>query len=89
MSAVNKVIYHDGDYTNAGILHYFLDAHTIAEAEAEEFTILALIAAYTNAEDDHRSAWQLLTDAFKASMYDKPFDLEYHKTWVARFKEWR
>jgi len=54
-----------------------------------EITIVDLIAAYIDAEDDHRSAWQLLTDAYKASMYDKPFDLEYHKTWVQRFMQWR
>ena len=50
---------------------------------------LDIIEAYINAHDDHRSAWQLLTDAYKASMYDKPFDLEYHTMWVQRFKSWR
>ena len=89
MSAVTNVIYHDGAYTNAGILHFFLDAHTIAEAEAEDFTMLILLQAFIDAEDDHRSAWQLLTDAYHASMYDKPFDLNYHTTWVERFRSWR
>lgn len=48
-----------------------------------------IILAYLDAEDNERSAWQLLVDAYQASMYDKPFDLEYHKNWVRRFKEWR
>lgn len=58
-------------------------------ADGYELTWLKVIESYLDADDDHRSAWQLLADAYHASMYDKPFDLEYHKTWVARFKEWR
>ncbi|MBA7652689.1 hypothetical protein ES703_60528 [subsurface metagenome] len=70
----------------------FLEDHTIAEAapaDPFELTWLKVIEAYIAAEDDHRSAFQLLTDAYKASMYDKPFDLQYHKDWVQRFKSWR
>ena len=54
-----------------------------------ELTLVKFIAAYIDAEDDHRSAHRLLLDAYQASMYDKPFDLEYHKTWIRRFLSWR
>ncbi len=53
-----------------------------------DLSFLDIIEAYINADDDHRSGWQLLTDAYQASMYDKPFDLEYHTGWVARFRSW-
>lgn len=52
-------------------------------------TLIKFIEAYINAEDDHRSAHRLLLDAYQASMYDKPFDMEYHKNWVQRFKQWQ
>ena len=51
-----------------------------------EAMIAAVIAP--EAHDDHRSAWILLWDAYRASMYDKPFDQEYHNAWVQRFKSW-
>lgn len=54
-----------------------------------DFTLMTFIDAFINAEDDWRSAHRLLLDAYQASMYDKPFDMEYHKNWVQRFKEWR
>lgn len=54
----------------------------------EELTLLAFIEAYIDADDDHRAALQLLFDAYKASMYNKPFDLEYHQNWVQRFLSW-
>jgi len=54
----------------------------------EELTLLAFIEAYIEADDDHRTALQLLFDAFQASMYSKPFDMEYHKNWVRRFTSW-
>lgn len=66
----------------------FLDEHTEV-GEAEEFTLLTFIAAFINADDDHRSAHRLLLDAYQASMYNKPFDMEYHKNWVARFTQWQ
>ena len=52
-------------------------------------TLLDFIEAYINADDDHRSAHRLLIDAYQASMYDKPFDQEYHNSWVQRFKSWQ
>ena len=55
-----------------------------------EVTLESMIAAVIapDAHDDHRSAWVLLWDAYRASMYDKPFNLEYHTGWVERFKSW-
>jgi len=75
-----------GHYPFSGIkrVPYYLE-HCVG---GDEFSMEILFTAYLDAKDDERSAWQLLTDAYQASMYDKPFDLEYHKTWVARFKEW-
>ena len=43
-----------------------------------ELTLIKMIEAYIDAPDDARSAQRLLFDAYKASMYDKPFDREYH-----------
>jgi len=51
-------------------------------------TLIDFIEAYINAEDDHRSAHRLLLDAYQSSMYDKPFDQEYHAQWVQRFRSW-
>ncbi len=71
------------DYEPSYAVPYFL-----ANYAGGELTIIDLLAAYIDAEDDHRSAWQLLTDAYKASMYDKPFNKEYHSTWIQRFRSW-
>ncbi len=57
-------------------------------AEPYELTLIKMIEAYIDADDDHRSAQRLLFDAYQASMYDKPFDREYHATWVQRFRSW-
>jgi len=51
-------------------------------------TLIDFIEAYINADDDHRSAHRLLLDAYQSSMYDKPFDQEYHAQWVKRFRSW-
>lgn len=53
-----------------------------------ELTLIKMIEAYIDADDDHRSAHRLLLDAYQASMYDKPFDQEYHTNWVQRFRSW-
>lgn len=53
-----------------------------------ELTLVKMIAAYIDAHDDHRSAHRLLLDAYQASMYDKPFDREYHALWIQRFRSW-
>lgn len=80
----------DYGYPSGGLysIQAFLDQHTGA-GEEYEFTLVKFIAAYIDAEDDHRSAHRLLMDAYKASMYDKPFDMEYHQNWVRRFLSWR
>lgn len=70
-----KIMKLDWEYTN----------ETLPEAD---ISLLKMIDAFIDAHDDHRSGWQLLTDAYKASMYDKPFNLEYHTGWVARFRSW-
>jgi len=77
-----------GIFPEAGYLHYFLENHTSAGAEEYELTLVKIIEAYIDADDDHRSAHRLLLDAFQASMYDKPFDLQYHSDWVKRFRSW-
>ena len=53
-----------------------------------ELTLVNMIQAYIDADDDHRSAQRLLFDAYQASMYDKPFDKEYHALWIQRFRSW-
>ncbi len=53
-----------------------------------ELTLVKMIEAYIDADDDHRSAQRLLFDAYQASMYDKPFDQEYHALWIQRFRSW-
>ncbi len=53
-----------------------------------ELTLVKMIEAYIAADDDHRSAQRLLFDAYQASMYDKPFDQEYHALWIQRFRSW-
>ncbi len=54
-----------------------------------ELTLIQMIEAYINADDDARSAHRLLLDAYQASMYDKPFDREYHALWIQRFRSWQ
>jgi len=54
-----------------------------------ELTLVKMIEAYIDAPDDARSAQRLLFDAYTASMYDKPFDMEYHTGWVQRFRSWQ
>ena len=61
---------------------------TEAVAEPYELTLVKMIEAYINADDDHRSGHRLLLDAYQASMYDKPFDQEYHAAWIQRFRSW-
>jgi len=66
---------------------YWANKDVPAVAEYE-LTLVKMIEAYINADDDHRSAHRLLLDAYQASMYDKPFDKEYHALWVQRFRSW-
>ncbi len=74
-----------GDF---GVPYYLENCAGGDPPEDYELTWLKVIEAYIGANDDHRSGWQLLVDAYQASMYDKPFDLEYHTMWVQRFKSW-
>jgi len=55
-----------------------------------ELTITKLIQSFIHPDtiDAERSIWMSLTDAYRASMYDKPFDPQYHAAWVRRFKSW-
>lgn len=53
-----------------------------------DMSLVKWIEWYINSNDDHRSAHRLLLDAYQASMYDKPFDQEYHNSWVQRFRSW-
>ena len=53
-----------------------------------DLTLVKMIEAYIDADDDHRSAHRLLLDAYQVSMYDKPFDREYHALWIQRFRSW-
>jgi len=53
-----------------------------------ELTMFKIIEAYLKAPDVARSGYQLLVDAYQVSMYDKPFDREYHALWIQRFKSW-
>jgi len=68
-----------------GILDDFTN---LCNGEEYELTLVKMIEAYIAADDDHRSAQRLLFDAYQASMYDKPFDKEYHANWVQRFRSW-
>lgn len=53
-----------------------------------DMSLAAWVLRYANAPDDVRSAHTTIIDAYRASMYDKPFDLEYHQLWIQRFKSW-
>jgi len=53
-----------------------------------DLSLVKWIEWYIDAKDDHRSAHRLLLDAYQASMYDKPFDKEYHASWIQRFRSW-
>ncbi len=67
---------------------YWFNVHQGLYEMEPELSLLKMIDAYINADDDARSAQRLLFDAYQASMYDKPFDLEYHTDWVRRFRSW-
>lgn len=86
----DRLIEWDYPDDNECLLWYYFSNCVDGEAPEEyELTMTKIIQAYIDTPDDIRSAWQLLVDAYQASMYDKPFDMEYHKTWVRRFHEWR
>lgn len=93
LSPIKYMLYrlYDANYPSIGefAVPYYLEHCTGGDPPPEyELTWLKVIESYIAADDDHRSGWQLLVDAYKASMYDKPFDLEYHTMWVKRFKSW-
>lgn len=78
------------DYYNIPLM-FGLIGDAIGDVPPEyELTVIKMIAAFVDPDtvDDHRHAWMLLTDAYRASMYDKPFDMEYHADWVQRFRSW-
>lgn len=83
-----------GDYTESIYNHshfyesVFWAAQPGEAPEEYELTLIKIIEAYLDANDDARSAQRLLFDAYKASMYDKPFDEEYHALWIQRFQSW-
>ena len=53
-----------------------------------ELTLTKMLGAYIAAPEIDRRSHRYLLDAFKASMYNKPFDLSYHTEWVRRFESW-
>ncbi len=53
-----------------------------------ELTLNKMLGAYISADELERRNHLLLTDAFRATMFDKPFDKEYHAFWVRTFKSW-
>ena len=67
---------------------YWINVHQGLYDQESELSLVAMIEAYITADDDARSAQRLLFDAYQASMYDKPFDMEYHSDWVRRFRSW-
>ncbi len=71
-------------YSYEGPIWWYLK-NCVAEYD---LTLVKIIEAYIAADDDHRSAHRLLLDAYQASMYDKPFDQEYHASWIQRFRSW-
>jgi len=77
------------DWQGSGLFEclYWLDQEH-GGGDPYELTLVKMIEAYIAADDDHRSAQRLLFDAYQASMYDKPFDQEYHNSWVQRFRSW-
>lgn len=66
----------------------WLNVHAGLYNQEADVSLLSWIEAYIAAHDDHRSAHRLLIDAYQASMYDKPFDKEYHSLWIQRFRSW-
>jgi len=67
---------------------YWINVHQGLYNWEHDMSLVKMIEYYINANDDARSAQRLLYDAYKASMYDKPFDQEYHNTWIQRFRSW-
>lgn len=53
-----------------------------------ELTLIKMLGAYIAAPEIDRRSHRYLLDAFRASMYNKPFDLSYHTEWVRRFATW-
>ena len=83
-----------GDYTESiyNHSHFYESVYWANKDQADppeyELTLVKIIEAYIAADDDHRTGHRLLLDAYKSSMYDKPFDKEYHALWVQRFRSW-
>lgn len=53
-----------------------------------EMSLAKWLGYYIWAPDDVRAGHRMLLDAYHSSMYDKPFDAEYHALWVQRFSTW-
>ena len=56
----------------------------------EAVTLEAMIQAVISpvALDVDRQVWVLLWDAYRATMYEKPFDLTFHSYWIKQFMTW-
>ncbi len=64
------------------------DFTNLCDGGEYELTLNKILGAYISAEELERRNHLLLTDAFRATMFDKPFDKEYHAFWVRTFKSW-
>lgn len=56
----------------------------------EAVTLEAMDMAFMSpdAKDVDREVWVLLQDAYRATMYEKPFNLEFHSYWIKQFTSW-
>ena len=80
---VGKNVPDTGDYA----LPYFLRTYTI-ETGGDEFTMGLLLSTMSEASADELKYFIGLNDAYRQSIWDKPFDKEYFAALARGFEQW-
>jgi len=67
---------------------YFLRNYTIAEAPEAEFNMGVLLSTMLTAEPSQIEGFVGITDAYRQSIWDKPFNKEFFAALARGFREW-
>jgi hypothetical protein len=87
------------NYLNNAANHFFIDTNSgffklrqvhnyINDAWLDGFGMLELIASMSKATPDELMTFICLEDAYRAALWDRPYNPEYFATMVRAFKSW-
>ncbi|GAI97961.1 unnamed protein product, partial [marine sediment metagenome] len=86
--SVEDIVWKFSPYPSAGPVPYFLRYFTIDEAPAYDLTLDAILTIMLTATNPQIQYFIGLVDAYRQSLWNKPFNQEYFAALARGFAEW-